>query len=914
MKKVKDFFSDYHDEDFLAPKSGAKLAFLFDLDRAESQGNDSFQFIAPRQPKRTSAHFGPPPQKQAPPPTAQAVLLATAAHAFCFENGQYLKQGKLGVAILGNHVTKQYKVLLYGSQQKQITTSRIHQGFVLTVQPDNYMSFYDDQCQNWSLKFDSQKAGIDFCKEVCVARWNSQDGADTPVTQDLLLGEGRAVDMDDAVKISFSGWLLQSHAIGQMFDSSVGREKLQRVRLGTGKAPRGLEQGMLGMQKGGRRLLILPASMAYESQGIPNGLPPTSTVVFEVEICWVKLSKDGGCPAVGSADSANASRVPDAGSLRVEETEQPVLRVPPEQGSQASQAKSGPVNVLPKHPDAGRAKLISRMAKMGQSMLPFLIGAIPSNSEPEAGAVSGWGCDAPSLAPSPSSSPQPVQMASSAPPSAAPLKPVSLPHPETPTTVNPPQVLVSSDNAFQSYPIAPLQPLQPVCPPQHMLCYTADVSSFLLTEARRQEAEIRLSVARVADKVDQMATKVDELQKRGDFGLSSISLEAAIILQNVQRIIEENACLKKEVLEKASKVEEQKRNVEELNEQNQRYMEQSNLLLEQKNDTLQYRSQQSHDGLLRAEEEKVRLAEELAASSSRVCELQQEVGCLQQRATELQAKLGAALQDGQSRCALIHTLEAQVEELKNEGEHCRQQWRSEKRKYRKMELMVNGMEEEMQDLRAEKDHLDQILSDKKRKWQLARERLLLEQEEKRQNCVQENQCLLKQLKRARALNTETHPTQQRVALWQEAQSEQQQHEVHVAVQVKRVMNILFHSLKLKFDLQESYTGDFVLRTLLYMIKHVTMGFLKEPEESESETEEEEEEFVSAEEMQNEGKVEKRVESGIRTEKGNDIQARLDKAFDVTAEEMFSLETSQLTADSSVLDEQSICSKNKGLGD
>uniref|UniRef100_A0AAY5EDE4 peptidylprolyl isomerase n=1 Tax=Electrophorus electricus TaxID=8005 RepID=A0AAY5EDE4_ELEEL len=875
--------------------SVAKLAFLFDLDRAESQGNDSFQFIAPRQPKRTSAHFGPPPQKQAPPPTAQAVLLATAAHAFCFENGQYLKQGKLGVAILGNHVTKQYKVLLYGSQQKQITTSRIHQGFVLTVQPDNYMSFYDDQCQNWSLKFDSQKAGIDFCKEVCVARWNSQDGADTPVTQDLLLGEGRAVDMDDAVKISFSGWLLQSHAIGQMFDSSVGREKLQRVRLGTGKAPRGLEQGMLGMQKGGRRLLILPASMAYESQGIPNGLPPTSTVVFEVEICWV------GCPAVGSADSANASRVPDAGSLRVEETEQPVLRVPPEQGFVQDKSHNWT------HPDAGRAKLISRMAKMGQSMLPFLIGAIPSNSEPEVRSHS--------LAPSPSSSPQPVQMASSAPPSAG----------------------ESASNLR--------------------------VPSFLLTEARRQEAEIRLSVARVADKVDQM---VDELQKRGDFGLSSISLEAAIILQNVQRIIEENACLKKEVLEKASKVEEQKRNVEELNEQNQRYMEQSNLLLEQKNDTLQYRSQQSHDGLLRAEEEKyalfqVRLAEELAASSSRVCELQQEVGCLQQRATELQAKLGAALQDGQSRCALIHTLEAQVEELKNEGEHCRQQWRSEKRKYRKMELMVNGMEEEMQDLRAEKDHLDQILSDKKRKWQLARERLLLEQEEKRQNCVQENQCLLKQLKRARALNTETHPTQQvdctgKFCTWAGAQIElewwrkweaalgQQGAElqgaiVHLQEQVKRVMNILFHSLKLKFDLQESYTGDFVLRTLLYMIKvvcnqfmkhntrvpttsrkttlhitHVTMGFLKEPEESESETEEEEEEFVSAEEMQNEGKVEKRVESGIRTEKGNDIQARLDKAFDVTAEEMFSLETSQLTADSSVLDEQSICSKNKGLGD
>lgn len=36
----------------------------------------------------------------------------------------------------------------------------------LQVQPNNYCTFYDDQRQNWSLMFESEKASLDFCKEV----------------------------------------------------------------------------------------------------------------------------------------------------------------------------------------------------------------------------------------------------------------------------------------------------------------------------------------------------------------------------------------------------------------------------------------------------------------------------------------------------------------------------------------------------------------------------------------------------------------------------------------------------------------------------------------------------------------------------------------------------------------------------
>ncbi|XP_016144713.1 FK506-binding protein 15 [Sinocyclocheilus grahami] len=292
MEKVKDIIPDYNDGDFLCPKSGAKLASLFGLDRAESQGNESFQFTAPKQPKKSCAKLGgPPPQKSIPPPCAPAVLFAAAVHAFSFVNGQYVKQGKIGAAVLGNHVTKEYKILLYDSKQKQISTARIHRGFVLTVQPYNYVTFYDDQQQNWSLMFDSAKSRPEFCKEVCVARWNSEALSDSLVTQDLVQGEGQAVDVGDTVEVAYSGWLLQNHSLGQVFDSNLGKEKLQRVKVGAGKAQRGWEDGMLGMQKGGRRLLIVPPSMGHGSKGVLNHVQANSTLVFDVEIHRVQFSK-----------------------------------------------------------------------------------------------------------------------------------------------------------------------------------------------------------------------------------------------------------------------------------------------------------------------------------------------------------------------------------------------------------------------------------------------------------------------------------------------------------------------------------------------------------------------------------------------------------------------------------------------
>ena len=43
------------------------------------------------------------------------------------------------------------------------------------------------------------------------------------------------------------------------------------------------------MKRGGKRLLVVPPSMAYGSQGMGSKVPPNSTLVFEMEAVRVSI-------------------------------------------------------------------------------------------------------------------------------------------------------------------------------------------------------------------------------------------------------------------------------------------------------------------------------------------------------------------------------------------------------------------------------------------------------------------------------------------------------------------------------------------------------------------------------------------------------------------------------------------------
>ncbi len=90
-------------------------------------------------------------------------------------------------------------------------------------------------------------------------------------------GTGDAVKADGKANVHIVAKL----ATGELLDDTTKRG--QAVPLDLGRTMPGLAEGVTGMKKGGKRILIVPPSLAFGEQG-GNGIPPNATIIFEVEL------------------------------------------------------------------------------------------------------------------------------------------------------------------------------------------------------------------------------------------------------------------------------------------------------------------------------------------------------------------------------------------------------------------------------------------------------------------------------------------------------------------------------------------------------------------------------------------------------------------------------------------------------
>lgn len=99
------------------------------------------------------------------------------------------------------------------------------------------------------------------------------------IIEDLEVGSGEEIQSGDELVMHYTG----TFENGEVFDSSVERGQPFPVTIGVGQVIPGWDQGIPGMKVGGKRKLTIPPALAYGEQGIPGAIPPSSTLIFEVE-------------------------------------------------------------------------------------------------------------------------------------------------------------------------------------------------------------------------------------------------------------------------------------------------------------------------------------------------------------------------------------------------------------------------------------------------------------------------------------------------------------------------------------------------------------------------------------------------------------------------------------------------------
>lgn len=102
--------------------------------------------------------------------------------------------------------------------------------------------------------------------------------------EDLVVGNGAAARSGDRVSVHYTGWLTDN----TKFDSSHDRNVPFEFNLGRGQVIRGWDEGVVGMKVGGKRRLMIPAPLAYGDRGVSGVIPPSSTLIFEVELLGIK--------------------------------------------------------------------------------------------------------------------------------------------------------------------------------------------------------------------------------------------------------------------------------------------------------------------------------------------------------------------------------------------------------------------------------------------------------------------------------------------------------------------------------------------------------------------------------------------------------------------------------------------------
>lgn len=109
--------------------------------------------------------------------------------------------------------------------------------------------------------------------------------------EDLVVGTGASPQRGQEVTVNYTGMLEDGTKFDSSVDPAFNHVEPFKFNIGVGRVIKGWDEGVMTMKVGGKRKLVIPASLGYGARGAGGVIPPNATLVFEVELLATQDAK-----------------------------------------------------------------------------------------------------------------------------------------------------------------------------------------------------------------------------------------------------------------------------------------------------------------------------------------------------------------------------------------------------------------------------------------------------------------------------------------------------------------------------------------------------------------------------------------------------------------------------------------------
>ncbi|CAL4122821.1 unnamed protein product, partial [Meganyctiphanes norvegica] len=723
---------------------------------------------------------------------------------------------------------------------------------------------------------------ISICKAFCGGSEGSY------IAQDLVLGNGVAITESDSLQVSYTTWGIENCKKGTQITDGVSSRRIRLSKSGTG-----WELGLQGACCNGRRIVL-----SKDGSG--------SVVLYDVTIEKVKRKGDvasgRNSPApIAAAVSQNNNQIvnhkqgkplhPTPVNILHEDTGGGLV---PQVGDEESQSRSR------------RSSLKARMARVGHALLPPKVTSHYTDSESELEDVSHRQRHLSHT----SSIAESLEELSATPAlsHSRTLSQGQLPqqhghnqlHPDIAARTasaglqQPQQVVVYQSMPWQhqqgvpaiGYTSPPAGQMSAANSSVHSTPSTTSTMtpsndstmSLLFSETRSQNTELRISVAKIQDRIDAMMTKFEKLEMKNQnsavlpYGGHSSSVPVSgdphLLLEQITSLVTDNDTMKEKIVESEKKITSLNESIHLLLQKNQKLLEEKTDMLVSEQKSQRDNSSANLTEVISLREEKATITAHLSIAQTQCEKLKGELVTSQNKVEFLEKKIvefEVQLKQTENQSNLdesskeltakkISDLEIEKDQLSSRVEETSIQMKALQQQLQETQEKHSSVSHQLEDVRSERETLQMKLEKSQKEFkqninhsEATGENGIGLRKELEAAYLQikklEEEVLLKEVGHNKE-EIEKLQVQVNQLMSDKTQCEQKIEELKSAsspdqsssmAMVKKVMNGVFRSLKPQFNDSDMYEGEQVKQIILDVIRDTTLQLLESLQTSQEES-------------------------------------------------------------------------------